>query len=48
MDMKTYFFAYKVCVKNESSKDTVQVLRRYWRIVDTNKKVKEVRGEGML
>lgn len=45
--MKTYFFAYKVCVTNESSRDTVQVLRRYWRIVDANKKVEEVRGEGM-
>lgn len=42
-----YVWAYRVTVANESE-ETVQLVSRYWRIVDANGHVEEVRGPGVV
>lgn len=42
-----YFWAYRVQITNHS-KETVQLLTRYWKITDGNGKIEEVRGEGVV
>jgi len=42
-----YVWAYRVTIANRSD-DAVQLLTRYWRIVDGNGKVEEVRGPGVV
>lgn len=42
-----YVFSYKITITNHNSKP-VQLLRRYWRIVDGNENVQEVEGEGVV
>jgi ApaG protein len=42
-----YFWLYSVEIGNEGA-ETVQLLSRYWRIVDGNGQVQEVRGAGVV
>jgi len=42
-----YLFAYRIRISNDSP-ETVQLLSRYWRIVDAKGHVEEVRGPGVV
>lgn len=42
-----YFWAYRVIVEN-NSENTVQLVSRYWHIVDGEGHVEEVEGEGVV
>lgn len=42
-----YVWAYHVRIENEG-RETVQLLRRYWHIVDARGRVQEVRGDGVV
>lgn len=42
-----YYWAYRVTIKNQS-KNSVQLLSRYWRISDARGRVEEVEGEGVV
>ncbi|MEM9278528.1 MAG: Co2+/Mg2+ efflux protein ApaG [Pseudomonadota bacterium] len=42
-----YFWAYRIIVDNQSS-DTVQLISRYWKIVDSDGRVEEVQGDGVV
>ena len=42
-----YFWAYRVTVENSSSQ-TIQLISRYWKIMDADGHVEEVRGEGVV
>ena len=44
---KRFVFAYFIRVENGGMQD-VQLLRRHWRIVDSNGKVQDVEGEGVI
>lgn len=42
-----YFWAYRVMIENGSGQ-TLQLISRYWHITDSNGRVEEVRGEGVI
>ena len=42
-----YFWAYRVTIENRSPA-TVQLISRYWHIVDAKGKIEEVRGPGVV
>lgn len=42
-----YFWAYHIMIENQGS-ETVQLVNRYWRIVDGAGKVEEVAGPGVV
>ena len=42
-----HFWAYRVIVENGSA-ETIQLLSRYWKIVDAEGHVEEVEGEGVV
>jgi ApaG protein len=42
-----FVFAYKIRIKNHGSQ-TLQLLSRHWIITDSNGKVEEVQGEGVI
>lgn len=42
-----YLFCYKIRISNES-KQTVQLLNRHWIIIDSNSKIEEVQGPGVV
>jgi ApaG protein len=42
----TYVFAYKITIANESD-TAIRLLTRHWRIVDANRDVRFVNGEGV-
>lgn len=42
-----FLFCYKIEIKNKSNK-TVQLLDRYWLIIDSNSQKAEVEGEGVV
>ena len=42
-----YLFCYKIQIANES-KQTVQLINRHWIIIDSNSKVEEVQGSGVV
>lgn len=46
-EQSRWFFLYTVEIKNEGSV-TVQLLSRHWIIEDADRKVKEVRGPGVV
>ncbi|MGH6952770.1 MAG: Co2+/Mg2+ efflux protein ApaG [Alphaproteobacteria bacterium] len=46
-DDNHFVWAYQVRIENQGS-DTVQLLSRYWRIVDSMGRVQEVRGAGVV
>lgn len=46
-DDNHYIWGYRVTIAN-NSKDTIQLLARYWRITDANGRVEEVRGPGVV
>lgn len=46
-DENRYVWAYQVSLENLGS-ETVQLLTRYWNIIDANGKVLEVRGDGVI
>ena len=42
-----YFWAYRISIRN-NGRSTVQLVSRYWHIVDGNGHAEEVRGEGVV
>ena len=46
-DDRQYFFAYTVEITNTTT-EQVQLRSRYWRIIDGNGKLQEVRGAGVV
>ena len=46
-DESRYVWAYRIVIENNSG-NTVQLQSRYWRIVDGNGRVEEVRGPGVV
>ena len=46
-DAGRYVWAYHIVIENSSSR-TVQLQSRYWRIVDQNGRIEEVRGPGVV
>ena len=42
-----YVFAYTITIRNDAAV-AATLLTRYWRIVDANDRVQEVRGEGVV
>ncbi len=42
-----YVFAYTITIQNEGSQGA-QLLTRHWVITDSNRKVQEVRGDGVV
>lgn len=42
-----YTWSYEVCISNHSQK-VVQLLYRYWKVIDSAGAVKEVRGAGVV
>ncbi len=46
-DENRFVWAYRVTIDNRSGR-FVQLLSRYWRITDSNGKVEEVRGAGVV
>ncbi len=42
-----YVWAYQVRIENQGN-DTVQLIHRYWRIIDAQGRVQEVRGAGVV
>jgi len=42
-----YFWAYRVMIENNSGQ-TLQLLTRYWHITDSDGRVEEVRGDGVV
>ena len=42
-----FFFAYQVHINNQSS-ETVQLMRRYWKITNASNQVQEVEGAGVI
>lgn len=42
-----YVFAYTITISN-LGEQTIQLLRRHWVITDSNMKVQEVRGDGVV
>lgn len=46
-DAGKHFWAYRIVITNDG-KRTVQLLSRYWQIVDSNGHMEEVRGAGVV
>ena len=46
-DQSRYVWAYRIVIENRSDA-TVQLQSRYWRIIDQNGRVEEVRGPGVV
>jgi ApaG protein len=46
-DSRHFVWAYHIRIENHG-RETVQLLTRYWRIVDSLGQVREVRGEGVV
>ena len=46
-DDQHYVWAYQVTIDNRSN-DKVQLINRYWKIIDSNGIKQEVRGEGVV
>lgn len=42
-----YVFSYTITIENQSERD-VQLLTRYWHIEDSNNKVQQVQGDGVI
>jgi ApaG protein len=42
-----FFWAYTIAITNRGG-ETVQLLRRHWRITDASGRVQEVRGDGVV
>jgi ApaG protein len=42
-----YVWAYHVCIENQRT-DTVQLMTRRWHITDSQGRINEVRGEGVV
>lgn len=43
----SYMWSYEVTISNQS-KETIQLLNRYWKITDANNTVSEVEGPGVI
>jgi len=46
-DDEKYVFAYTISIEN-TGRDTVQLISRYWHIRDANEQVQEVQGLGVI
>jgi len=46
-DRNVYFWAYRIEIANEG-RSPAQLLSRYWRIIDANGHMEEVRGPGVV
>lgn len=44
---KLYLFSYGIRIENKSE-GAIQVLRRFWKITDSNTHEREVKGEGVI
>lgn len=44
---KQYIFAYRIRIENLSERP-VQLMRRYWRVVESTGEVREIEGEGVI
>ena len=42
-----FVWAYHICIENQGD-ETVQLLRRHWHITDSQGRIHEVRGEGVV
>lgn len=42
-----YFYAYRITIKNEGT-ETVQLLKRYWLIINSDGEEREVQGDGVV
>ena len=42
-----FVFSYKITIENQSE-HTLQLLRRFWHIVDSDATIREVEGEGVV
>jgi len=42
-----FVWSYEITIKNESD-DIVQLLHRYWRIIDMTGKIEEIHGAGVI
>jgi ApaG protein len=42
-----FVWAYHVCIENQGD-DTVQLMRRHWHITDSQGRIHEVQGEGVV
>lgn len=46
-ESRRWFWTYRITIINQSEM-TVQLQSRYWRIIDANGKIEEVRGPGVV
>ncbi len=46
-DQRKYFWAYHITIENQGT-ETVQLINRYWRIVDGAGHIEEVQGAGVV
>lgn len=46
MEMQ-YIFAYRIRIENQSERP-VQLMRRYWRVMEATAQVREIEGEGVI
>lgn len=46
-DQNYYVFAYTITIRNKG-RQTAQLLTRHWVITDSNQKIQEVRGDGVV
>jgi ApaG protein len=46
-DQNYYVFAYTITIQNKG-RQTAQLLTRHWVITDSNQKIQEVRGDGVV
>jgi len=46
-EQQRFVFAYTITITNNGP-EPVKLLNRYWRIIDANNKIQEVRGEGVV
>ncbi len=46
-ELQHFVWAYQVTIDNKS-KDTVKLLNRYWKIIDSNGSKQEIKGSGVV
>jgi ApaG protein len=45
--LQDFVFAYRITIENNSN-NTIKLLRRHWRIADSNGDIRHVEGEGVV
>lgn len=46
-EVSQFLWSYEITIENQSE-EVVQLLNRYWRIIDSSGRVEEVRGPGVI